>query len=180
MKKIVLAALAACLYARAQTPAPLQVNLDHLTAKAKESVEVTLDSSMLQRAGRFLSGDKREEAQAKELIAGWKGILVRSFEFERAGEYSAADLEPLREQLRAPGWSRLVNVHSKSEGETLEIYSKTESGRSAGLAVIAAEPKELTVVFIDGPVDLSRLSDLGGRFGIPANAVPQARKKGTK
>jgi hypothetical protein len=35
------------------------------------------------------------------------------------------------------------------------------------LAVIATEPKELTVVNIVGKIDLDQLSDLGGNFSIP-------------
>jgi hypothetical protein len=39
--------------------------------------------------------------------------------------------------------------------------------RIAGLVVIAAEAKELTIVNIVGPIDLDQLSRLGGQFGIP-------------
>jgi hypothetical protein len=37
----------------------------------------------------------------------------------------------------------------------------------AGLLVISAEPKELTVVNIIGQIDIENLSELGGNFGIP-------------
>ena len=36
-----------------------------------------------------------------------------------------------------------------------------------GLAIIAAEPKELVIVNIVGPIDLEKLSQLEGIFGIP-------------
>jgi len=33
--------------------------------------------------------------------------------------------------------------------------------------VLSAEPKELTIVNIDGPIDPEQLSELGGHLGIP-------------
>jgi len=36
-----------------------------------------------------------------------------------------------------------------------------------GLVILSAEPKELTVVNIVGPINLDQLSDLGGHLGIP-------------
>jgi hypothetical protein len=35
------------------------------------------------------------------------------------------------------------------------------------VAIIAADRKELTVVHIDGPIDLDGLAKLSGNFGIP-------------
>ena len=43
---------------------------------------------------------------------------------------------------------------------------------------IAAEPKELTVVTVDGNIDLSTLAELGGQFGIPQIPTVNQNKKG--
>jgi hypothetical protein len=145
----------------------LQLNLDKLAPKAVETVDVTLDGAMLQLASRFLSGKQPDEAKAKKLIAGLKGVYVKSFEFAKEGEYSPEDLEAIRAQLRAPAWSRIVGVRSKRQGENVEVFVKTEANQIAGLVVLSAEPKELTVVQIDGPIDPDQLSELGGHFGIP-------------
>ena len=96
-----LAVACAVLPVRAQ----LKINLDSLAAKATESVDVSLDGNLLQLAAKFLSADKSENAKAKELISKLKGIYVRSFQFEKNGQYSQADLDPIRTQLQAPGWS---------------------------------------------------------------------------
>lgn len=145
----------------------LPASLDKLASKAAESVEVTLDGALLQLAGKFLSSDKPDEAKVKHMISGLKGIYVRSFEFEKEGEYSPADVEAIRSQLRAPGWSRIVGVVSKGDHDNAEVFLKAEGDRVGGLVILAIEPKELTVVNIVGSIDLSQLSDLGGRFGIP-------------
>jgi hypothetical protein len=73
----------------------------------------------------------------------------------------------LRAQLRSPAWSRIVGVRSKRSGENSEVYIKTDSGKIGGLAILVTEPKELTIVSIEGAIDPDQLKQLGGHFGIP-------------
>jgi hypothetical protein len=137
-------------------------------ANASETVDVTLDSNMLQLAARFLSGEKGDEAQAKKLIAGLKSIYVKSFEFDKEGQYNRADVEAVRAQFHAPGWSRVVGFVSKREGENAEIFLRLDKdGKVGGLAVVAAGPKEVTIVSIVGPIDPDQIAELSGKFGIP-------------
>ncbi|HZN11728.1 MAG TPA: DUF4252 domain-containing protein [Blastocatellia bacterium] len=142
--------------------------LDRLGEKAAEAVEVTLDQGMLQIAAKALSSTRSpDEAKIKELIQGLKGVYVRVFEFDGPGGYTAEDVELIRAQLRAPGWTKIVGVRSRREGDNVDVYTMLEGGNVAGLAIIAAEPRELTVVNIVGPIDLEKLSELEGKFGIP-------------
>ena len=167
-------ALAAALAASLATPLAAQeiklpVNLDKLSAKAVESVDITLDGSMLRLAGRFLSGKDQDGGQtrARNLISGLESISVRSFTFAAAGEYSAADVDAVRAQVQSAPWGRVVGVKNK-EGDNVDVYFKDGGeGKLAGIVLIAAEPKELTVVSIAGAIDPSQLGDLGGQFGIP-------------
>src|SRR2546430_763309 len=58
--------------------APLKLpEFESLAAKASESVNVSLDSSLLGLAAGFLDPKDPEDAAAKQLIAGLKGIYVR-------------------------------------------------------------------------------------------------------
>jgi len=97
-------------------------HLEKLADRAAEVVDVTLDGSLLRLATMFLS-EKRspDEAKAKELVKQLKGIYVKSFEFDHEGEYTEADLESIRAQLRGPAWSRIVGVRSKRHGENSEV-----------------------------------------------------------
>jgi len=149
-----------------------QFNLDHLAAKASDTVEVSLDGSTLQFAAKFLDSKDPDQDKVKKLIAGLSGVYVRSFEFQKAGEWTPADLEGIRSQLKTPEWSKIVGVKS-NDGETDEIYLRKENGKLTGVAVIAAEPMELTVVNIVGPVDLDSLAELGGHFHIPKMDAPK-------
>lgn len=138
--------------------------IEKLAAKANETVNITLDGPLLQLAGMFLNGNNSDEAQAKSVISKLKGIHVRSFEFTRDGEYSEADVESLRSQLRS-GWARVIET--REAREHVEVFIKQEKGELGGLVILSAEPRELTIVNIDGPIDLKKLASLAGKFGIP-------------
>lgn len=162
-------------------------HLEKLSDKAAEVVDVTLDGPLLQLASKFMS-DKRDpdEAAAKDFIQHLQGIYVKSFEFDKEGEYSQADVEEIRKQLHAPEWQRTVEVRSKREGDNAEIYLMTGGGTGSdaikGLAIICADPKELTVVNIVGPINLDKLAELDGQMGIPRMGLELNRKghKGSK
>jgi Domain of unknown function (DUF4252) len=142
-------------------------HLDKLSERASETVEVTLDERLLQLAAKFLNSNNPEEARVKELVAGLKGVYVRVFEFDKPGEYAMSDVDAVRSQLLSPGWSKIVGVRSKRAGNNVDVHIKNQGDTILGLAIIAAEPKELTIVNIVGPIDLEKLSQLEGQFGIP-------------
>ena len=150
--------------------------LDALTARASQTVDVNLDERLMRLAGGVLSGKDIDEAKIKALIVGLKGIYVRSFEFEKEGEYTDADLESIRTQLRNPAWSRIVTVKSKKDGN-LEVYLMSSEKTIGGLAVLATDLKEITVVNIIGSVDLEKLSQLEGHFGVPELGIETTPKR---
>jgi hypothetical protein len=142
-------------------------DIEKLSAKARETVEVTMDGPMLRWASKFLSADDPEEEKAARLVANLKGIYVRSFEFDKEGAYSAVEVDALRSQFHSPGWSKVVGVRSEGDGDNVDIFFKLENEKMAGIVIIAAEARELTFVNIVGPLEVDQLADLGGEFGIP-------------
>lgn len=150
-------------------PASAQrLNLDFLAdleERADEVVDVTLDASMLRLAARFLNGRDADERAIGEMINRLEGIYVRSFEFNRDGEYDRNLVNRIKSQLGS-NWKPLVTVRSKTK-ENVNIYADMRGENIHGLVVIAAEPRELTVVNIVGPIDIEKLSSLQGQFGIP-------------
>jgi hypothetical protein len=144
----------------------LKLNLDHLAAKAADSVDINLNGSVLQLAAKFLDGKDADEAKVKKLIAGIEGIYIRSFQFKNDGEWTQSDLESIRSQVKGPGWSRIVGFKSSSEGNA-EVYLRTEKDKVLGVAIVVAEPKEFTVVNLSGTIDLDSLAELSGHFGMP-------------
>jgi hypothetical protein len=149
--------------------------LDHLTAKASQTIEVNLDERLMRIAAKVLSDKDEDERQVKKLVEGLKGVYVKSFQFETDGQYVAADVETIRTQLRGPGWTRLVNVTSKKEG-MIEVYLLFNGDQVGGLAVLHTDDRELTVVNIVGPVDLDKLAKLEGQLGIPELGIESPKK----
>jgi len=146
----------------------LPANLDKLAAKAEESVDVTLDGPMLKLAARMMSDRDPDSARARKAISGLEGVYVRSYQFAFEGDYNPADLEAVRSQLRAPTWSRIVGVRSKYDEGNVDVYFKISAdGKLGGVFLIAADPRELTIVNIVGNLDPDQLADLGGEFHIP-------------
>ena len=150
-------------------------NLEHLASKASDSVDVSLDSSLLQFAAKFFNGKDPDEAKVKKLLAGITGIYVKSFEFQHDGGYLPADLEKVRSQLKAPEWSRIISVKSSGDNENIEIWVRNENGKVSGVAILASEPRQLTVANLVGNVDLESLSDLGGHFSLPEPAQSEEK-----
>jgi hypothetical protein len=162
--------------------------LDRLEAQAVESVNITIDPAMLKMAAGLLDSDRRNDA-ALAMLNDIQGIYVRSFEFDRDNAYTQGDVDDVRKQLAAPGWSRMVEVETRAERsaekngvktsagglELVQVYGWREGNQSGGLAILVAEPRELTIVNIVGPIDLARLGALQGQFGIPVlpRAVPR-------
>lgn len=157
-----LAPLAAILWAQ-----QFKFNLDRLAAKASNNVDVSVSGSTLKFAARFLDNSDPDEAKVKKLIGGLDGIYVKSFEFKTEHAWSEADLESIRTQLHTPEWERMLGYKSSEDGETDEIYVRTENKKISGVAIIACEAKSVTVVNITGVIDLDSLAELGGHFGVP-------------
>jgi hypothetical protein len=172
----VLLVLGATATAMAQNPRIQTGQLDGLAAKASETVDVNIDESLMALTTKFLSSKDDDERKIKELVSGLKGIYVKSFEFESEGQYSDADLESIRSQLRNPAWSRIINARSKKDG-SIEVYLMHTGAQISGLAVLATELKEVTVINIVGPVDLEKLTQLEGEFGIPELGLEGSKPK---
>jgi hypothetical protein len=172
-------ALCSALSVFAAAPAYAQGNakidmshLDKFAERADKVINVTVDEQLLRLAASFLSDKKPDEAKIKEMILGLKGVFVKRFEFEKEGEFTLADVDSIRSQLSAPGWSSVANVRSKREGN-YDVSIMSEGSVIKGLAVLAAEAKAFTVVNIVGPIDLAKLAELEGKFGIPHFGLEQ-------
>ena len=173
---VLLLIITSALVAKAQDSRLQMGSLDHLAAKANQTVDVSVDERLMRMASKLFNEQDADEREVKKLVAGLKGIYVKSFEFDTSGQYSDSDLETIRTQLRGPGWTRLVNVTSKKDGN-LEVYLLFNGDNVAGMAVLHNDEKELTVVNIVGPVNLDKLAQLEGQFGVPELGIEQQKKK---
>jgi hypothetical protein len=163
--------------AYAQSKGQLQLpDFTALTDKASESVTVKLDSNLLGMASRWLSTNDPAQAKAKRLVSSLTGIYVRHFTFDTDYAYPKGDIDRVRRQLSAPGWSQVVGARSKKENTDVDVFVLINGGKAEGLAIIASEPREFTIVNIVGSIDLEQLHDLEGNFGVPELEIETGRK----
>src|SRR6266404_3862949 len=114
--------------------AKLQLDqLDVLANRANETVDVRLDERLMQTTAKFFSGKDPDDAEIKEVLKGVKGIYVKSFTFEKDGEYSAAEVESIRLQLRSGTWSKILTIGSKKE-ISIEVYLMQNGDQIEGMA----------------------------------------------
>ena len=163
MKRLVLALLVLAVAAPLSAQR-LNLDLPGLSDKASEVVDVTLDGAMLKIAAKFLSNADPDERTARDIVQKLEGIYVRSYNFDADGQYDRAVLDRVRAQLGG-SWKKIVNVRGRHEDS--EIYIDTRGDQPIGMLIISAEPRELTVVNIVGPIDIDKLAQLEGEFGIP-------------
>jgi len=156
------------------------VGLEKLAGQASGVVDINVDRNMLEFAGGFLNKNKPDEAQAGKFMEDIRYICVRSFQFDKKTRYAEEDIGALRAQFQAPLWSRVVGVSGKGGEENVDVFFRMENGEMTGMAVIAAESKELTFVLIDGKIRLEQLSELGGQFGIPRVKMPEKARPAEK
>jgi hypothetical protein len=165
----------------AQTAGPRMplAGLEKLAAAASETVDVSLDSGLLALAARFMDEDDGEDVAVKSMLSGLKGVYVRSYEFGADGAFGPEDVEMIRRQLAAPGWSRMAGVRSKKDNADVDVYLWVEGARIGGLGILATEPRRFTVVNIVGTIDLDQLRRLEG-LGLPRLELEQGKDKPAK
>lgn len=139
-----------------------------LAAKASDVTEVTLGKNMLDFAVKFLNNNKQDDEATRKLIEGLQGIYVREYEFDKEGQYSMEQVEQLRKHFATSEWTPIIHERERKSGESTDILVKTVNGQNHGMFVLTAEPKELTVVLILGPIRMEDLGKLGGLSGLGA------------
>ena len=139
-----------------------------LAAKADSVTEVTLGKNMLDFAAKFMNEKDSDEAATKKLIQGLKGIYVREYEFDKEGQYSMEQLQQLRTYFETSEWSPIVRERERKSGETTDVLVKLVNGETQGMFVLTAEPRELSIVLILGPIKMDELAELHGLAGLSA------------
>jgi hypothetical protein len=140
----------------------------HLRSKAIDSVDITLDGMLLNVVKRFAAkNDDGDQDEALAILSDIKSLRVRNFEFDSDGAYSHSDIESVRQQLSAPGWTPLVQAHKREPQEDVDVFINIDGDKIMGMAVVVSEPRSFTIVNIIGSIDIDKLAKIEGQFGIP-------------
>ena len=147
--------------------------LDRFNDMADKVITVNVGESLINLALLAINPNRsKNEATLKDILSGLKGVYVKRFEFDKDNAYTNSDVDYIRTQFDGPGWVHVANVRSKREGN-YDVVLMYEGSIVKGLAVLAAEPRALTVVNVIGAIDLAKLRDLEGNFGIPKFGLEQ-------
>jgi hypothetical protein len=144
--------------------------LDKLAARASEKQEVTIGPELLTSVASGLVPQGPKADAAKQVLSKLRGVFVRNYEFDDPKAYSMDDINTLRKQLLTPGWVKIVSNEEKGKDgnwELQEVYFFQAGGKTNGIVMLSAEPGELSVVNIVGPIDFAEIGALGGVLGIP-------------
>ena len=154
MKLVTVAVCAALWIVPAATGQKLELKFDALAARASSESELDLDGNLLKLAARMA-----KEADLSGLISGVSSIHVRSYGFSKDGQYTEKDLEHLRNQVAAQSrWSRILNM--KEDDATAEIYIAAQGDKVSGCLIVSAEPRELSVIYLEGSMALAQVKRL--------------------
>jgi hypothetical protein len=178
MNARLLTVAAACLtlplLATAQGPQPLLLpSFPDLKEHATESVDITLGWMPLHIMGWFMNDGDPDTAEMKQTLKGLKSVQIRNYQFDSDNAYPQADIDQVRAQLSAPGWSPLVQVRKRGDQENVDIYVALEDKKVKGLVIIACEPRELTIVNIVGTIDIEQIASLRKTFVGPGKGLAQ-------
>ena len=157
-------ALTLPLLASAQTPELKIPTFEDLQHKAIDSVNLTIDSTILGLAGHFMPDSDPDSAQLKKTLSGLKSVQVRSFRFDSDFAYSKSDIDSVRTQLAAPGWSRLVEVRDHNKKEDVDVYLALDKHVVTGVAIITSDPRKFTIVNVVGTIDMDQVTQLQKAF----------------
>jgi hypothetical protein len=140
----------------AQLPLSLPIEKE-LAARASEATEITLDKKMLSLASRVMDGNDTYDDATRKLIENLDGIYIRNYEFDKEGLFTTEQVEQLRKYFETGEWSSLVRNRDRKTGESSDIMVKLVNGESHGLFILNVEPKEISIVLVLGPIQMSDL-----------------------
>jgi hypothetical protein len=147
---------------------------DQFSKGAKSVTEVNLDKKLLAMIDRFSTTTGTDEKQLN-LAKRMDFIYVRSYEFEKPGQYRPDDVEAFRRRLEGSDWSHMVKERSKDEQN--DVWVRTDSeGQFTELVVISAEASELNFVHLKGHMSMKELTEAGAKYGVPQTTEPKAPK----
>jgi hypothetical protein len=144
-----------------------------LRGTAIESVDVTIGPTQLQLLKWMLPDSDPESVAMAKMMEGLKRVSVRSYRFGADFSYPQADIDALRSQLSGPAWSQLVKVRDRTKNENVDVYLAVDHDKINGLAVIASDPRELTIVNIVGSIDLKQMATLQRQLHLPEAGMEQ-------
>jgi hypothetical protein len=156
--------------AAAQSPELKLPVFTQLRALATESVDISLGSLPIKLASWF-AGENDAGDDAKKVLQGLQSLRVQHYEFASDYVYAKSDVDAVRSQLAGAGWSQLVRVHEHKKDQNVDVYLHLDGDHITGLAIVASEPREFTIVNAVGSLDLQQVNKLREKYEFDHHAA---------
>lgn len=131
-----------------------------------EFVEVNLSPALLKFAARIA---KHHEPDAAEIVGDIKRIRVNVVGLDDSNRKETIEkIEAVRAKLEQQGWTRMVTVREKNEGDNVAIFAKVRSeDQIDGLVVTVIDRKgEAIFVNIVGNISADKIGALAEKYDI--------------
>jgi hypothetical protein len=157
--------LAAASFAAADEPG--FVDIGQLIPSAKgDFVEVNLSPALLKFAARIA---KHHEPDAAEIVGDIKRVRVNVVGLDDSNRAETiAKIEEVRSKLEQQGWTKMVTVREREDGDNVAIFAKMRDDESIdGLVVTVIDRKgEAVFVNIVGNINPDKIAALADKYDI--------------
>jgi len=143
--------------------------LAQLAQHASWHSDFNFDRSMLSVMSKLDNLD----AETRHVVAQLSSVTVHTYRYKAPATYAPAELDSIRSQYAALGWKHIVSKHGKIGPDEVRVPGSTDlwihldGVNVAGVAVLVAEPSNITLVMVNGNISTVDLLKLRGHFGIP-------------
>ena len=143
------------------------IDIGQLMPSAKgQFVEVNISPAMLKFAARIAA---RQEPEAAEMIRNLRSIRVNVVGLDDSNRASTVErIESVRRKLEAEGWTKMVTVREKNDGDNVDVHVK-QHGEEAidGLVVTVIDRKgEAVFVNIVGNINADQIAKIADKFDL--------------
>lgn len=171
MKHLFRSSLAAAAFAGAialhASDEPGYVDIGQLApAAGGQFVEVNLSPALLKFAARIA---KHHEPDAAEIVGDIKRVRVNVVELDDTNRAETiAKIDEVRAKLEKQGWTRMVTVRERNDGDNVAVFAKIRSEDVIdGLVVTVIDRKgEAVFVNIVGNISADKIGALAEKYDI--------------
>jgi uncharacterized protein DUF4252 len=129
----------------------------------EELVEVNLDGPVLKALGKSKGKDER----AMELIGNLRAVHAVIGTVKGPASSAFALVQQTDQKLAASGWQRITRI--KDDSDWVSVLTHVTGDQIDGLVVLtfSSDDKELVFANLAGPIDLSKLGEIGDIVNVP-------------
>lgn len=143
------------------------VDIGQLMPSAKgEFVEVNLSPALLKFAARIA---KHHEPDAAEIVGDIKRIRINVVDLDEGNRaQTIAKIDEVRAKLEKDGWTRMVTVRERDEGDNVAVFAKMQSDDVIDGLVVTVIDRRGQAVFVNivGNISADKIGALAEKYDI--------------